>query len=306
MGNYFGAAEEARYLTGMAAARRPSRGEIGYVAAFPIPEVLRGINAFTLGARSVNPDATVAGRVDLHLVRPRGGEAGGRSRCWTPASTSSPSTRTRPPRVRPPRRQGGQVGRLQRRHERFAPDAWLTAPVWDWGPYYIEDRPRPSGRHLGVRAYYGNMADGMVNIAPFGESVPEDETAVSDRRPPGEIIDGEFAPFTGPIAAQDGTEKVADGEDATLEELLSMDYFVEGVIGERRRLARRVRRPPLGPRGSARTAGAIPSPSGREGFTQAVPRGGRQRRRRPLRPPRRGAHAARRERGRARARWQQS
>ncbi len=59
MGNYFGAAEEGRYLEGMAAAAASETGELGYVAAFPIPEVLRGINAWTLGARSVNPDATV-------------------------------------------------------------------------------------------------------------------------------------------------------------------------------------------------------------------------------------------------------
>ena len=59
LGTYFGAAEEARYLSGIAAGKASSSGKIGYVAAFPIPEVLRGINAFTLGARSVNPDATV-------------------------------------------------------------------------------------------------------------------------------------------------------------------------------------------------------------------------------------------------------
>ncbi|MFZ9355339.1 MAG: BMP family ABC transporter substrate-binding protein, partial [Ilumatobacteraceae bacterium] len=59
MGNYFGAMEEARYLSGIAAASSSTSGKLGYVAAFPIPEVLRGINAFTLGARSVNPAATV-------------------------------------------------------------------------------------------------------------------------------------------------------------------------------------------------------------------------------------------------------
>jgi basic membrane protein A and related proteins len=59
LGTYFGAMEEPRYLTGMAAAAASESGRIGYVAAFPIPEVIRGINAFTLGVREVNPDATV-------------------------------------------------------------------------------------------------------------------------------------------------------------------------------------------------------------------------------------------------------
>ncbi len=79
-------------------------------------------------------------------------------------------------------------------------------------------------------SYYGSMADGMVNLAPFGESVPEDVRAEIEARQQ-EIIDGAFEPFTGPIVDQDGNEVVADGESMTLEELLSIDFFVEGVIG---------------------------------------------------------------------------
>ena len=78
VGTYFGAAEEARYLTGIAAGKATKNGKIGYVAAFPIPEVLRGINAFTLGVQSVNPDRDGAGRVDVDVVRSRHGEASGR------------------------------------------------------------------------------------------------------------------------------------------------------------------------------------------------------------------------------------
>ena len=114
---------------------------------------------------------------------------------------------------------------------RFAPEAWLTGPVWDWGPFYIKTAEQVMDGSWTSEQYYGNMADGLVGIAPFGESVPQevqDEIGAKAQ----EIVDGSFAPFTGPINNQAGEEVFADGQVATLEELLSMDYFVEGVIGD--------------------------------------------------------------------------
>jgi basic membrane protein A and related proteins len=229
MSTYFGAAEEARYLSGMAAASVSESGQMGYVAAFPIPEVLRGINAFTLGAQRINPDVTVEvawtstwfdpvvekeaaeallnGGADViaqHQDTPSAGEA---------AQTAG----------------GFWVG-YNDDMSRFAPDAWLTAPVWDWGPYYIKVVESIRDDTWVSEQYYGNMADGLVNLAPVADVVPQDVrdqiTAVQD-----EIIAGTFAPFTGPITDQDGAEKVADGAVPDLGTLLGMDYFVAGVIG---------------------------------------------------------------------------
>ncbi|MTV27398.1 BMP family ABC transporter substrate-binding protein [Nitriliruptoraceae bacterium ZYF776] len=230
MGNYFGAAEEGRYLEGMAAAAASETGQLGYVAAFPIPEVLRGINAYTLGAREVNPDATVqvvwtstwydpdlegqaaqslldAGvdAIGMHQDTPATGQAAGEAGAkWT----------------------GYHTDRSEE-----VPEAWLTATIWDWGPYYIETVQSVLDGTWESRSYYGSMADGMVDIAPFGESVADGVREDIEARQQ-EIVDGEFAPFTGPIVDQDGEEVLADGETMDLDALLSIDFFVEGVIGD--------------------------------------------------------------------------
>ena len=231
MGTYFGAAEEARYLSGIAAGHATQNGKIGYVAAFPIPEVLRGINAFTLGARSVNPDATVqvvwtstwfdpdvekqaaesltAEGVDvlaMHQDTPSTGEAAAEADAkWLGYNDDMSS---------------------------FQPEAWLTGPVWDWGPYYIETTRRLlEDGECRTDQYYGSMADGMVGLASYGSSMDQawidhiDQVAAT-------IIDGTFKPFTGPINNQAGEEVVPDGESPDLGTLLGMDYFVEGVIGD--------------------------------------------------------------------------
>jgi basic membrane protein A and related proteins len=229
MGTYFGAAEEARYLTGIAAGAVTTTNQIGYVAAFPIPEVLRGINAFTLGAQSVNPDITVeviwtstwfdpviekeaaeallnggADVVAQHQDTPSAGEAAEEAGAsWIGYNDDM---------------------------SRFAPNAWLTAPVWDWGPYYIRTVEAVRDGTWSTEQYYGNMADGLVNIAPVAAKVPGDaQSQITDVQ--SQIVSGSFNVFTGPMTAQDGSEILAEGEELDLDRLFGMDFFVEGVVG---------------------------------------------------------------------------
>jgi basic membrane protein A len=229
MSTYFGAAEEARYLSGMAAASVSKSGQIGYVAAFPIPEVLRGINAFTLGAQRINPDVTVKVAWTSTwfdpVVEKEAAEAllnGGADVIAQHQDTPSAGEAAQAA--------GGYWVGYNDDMSRFAPDAWLTAPVWDWGPYYISVVEAIRDGTWVSEQYYGNMADGLVNLAPVSDIVPQDVrdqiTTVQD-----EIIAGTFAPFTGPITDQDGNVKVAAGEVPDLGTLLGMDYFVNGVIG---------------------------------------------------------------------------
>jgi basic membrane protein A len=230
MGNYFGAAEEGRYLTGIAAGNATENGKLGYVAAFPIPEVIRGINAFTLGVQSVNPDATVQVVWTSTWFDPDKEKQAAESLLDAGVDVVSQHQDT-PATGEAAQAKGASWVGYNDDMSRFAPEAWLTASIWDWGPYYIKTSEAVLAGTCPNDAYYGNMADGMVDIAPFGESVDAETQALVDETADA-IRDGSFAPFTGPIVAQDGTEKYAEGETATLEELLSMDYFVEGVIGE--------------------------------------------------------------------------
>lgn len=229
MGTYFGAAEEARYLSGIAAGHASESGKIGYVAAFPIPEVLRGINAFTLGAQSVNPDATVQVVWTKTWFGPDEEKQAAESLLDAGVDVLAQHQDT-PATGEAADAAGAKWSGYNDDMSRFAPDAWLTAPVWDWGPYYTRTAEAVLDGGCPNDQYYGTMADGLVGLASYGTSVSADVQAEIDAKAE-EIKSGSFAPFTGPINDQDGAEKYADGVTATLGELLGMDYFVEGVIG---------------------------------------------------------------------------
>ena len=105
----------------------------------------------------------------------------------------------------------------------FAPNAWLTAAIWNWGPYYLEVAEAVKAGTFEPGFDYGTMADGMVDIAPFGDSVDEATRALIEERK-AEIIAGTFSVLPDPIVDQDGNER-------ELGDIFTMDYFVEGVIG---------------------------------------------------------------------------
>lgn len=223
MGNYFGAAEEGRYLSGMAAGAATETNLIGYVAAFPIPEVLRGINAFTLGAQEVNPDAQVqVVWTSTWFDPPVEGDAA-QALLDAGADVIAMHQDSTAPGQAAEAAGAGWVGYNTDMTE-FAPNAWLTAAIWDWGPYYLATTQAVLDGTWESEAYYGNMADGMVDIAPFGPGVSDElQATILERKQ--QIIDGTFAVFPDPIVDQDGNER-------ELGDIFTMDYFVQGVIGE--------------------------------------------------------------------------
>ena len=229
LGTYFGAAEEARYLSGIAAGKATKNNKLGYVAAFPIPEVIRGINAFTLGAQSVNPKATVQVAWTKTWFDPTVEKQAAESLLDAGVDVLGQHQDTTAAGVAAEAKGAKWVGYNSDVKE-AAPTAWLTAPTWNWGPYYTKTTKAVADGACPADEYYGTMADGMVTLASFGDSVDAD-TQASITAKGEEIIAGTFAPFTGPISDQDGKEVIASGVKAELGELLSMSYFVKGVIG---------------------------------------------------------------------------
>ncbi len=230
VGTYFGAAEEARYLSGIAAGAASKTGKMGYVAAFPIPEVLRGINAFTLGAQSVNPNATVQVVWTSTWFGPDKEKQAAES--LRDAGVDVLSQHQDSPATGEVAEAAGLkwVG-YNDDLERFAPQAWLTGAIWDWGPFYIATTKSVLADSWKSDQYYGTIADGLVGLAPFGPSVTQatkDQIAAKEAA----IKDGSFKPFTGPIEDQNGKVIVPAGQTASLGDLLGTDYFVKGVIGE--------------------------------------------------------------------------
>lgn len=222
MGNYFGAAEEGRYLSGMAAGDATENGRIGYVAAFPIPEVLRGINAFTLGAQEINPDAQVEVVWTSTWFDPPKESAAAQSLLDAGVDVIAMHQDSTAPGLAAEAAGAKWVGYNTDMTE-FAPSAWLTAAIWDWGPHYLLTAQQVIDGTWEPEAYYGNMADGMVDIAPFGSSVPQDiQDMILERKQ--QIIDGTFSVFPDPIVDQDGNTR-------PLGNIFTMDFFVQGVSG---------------------------------------------------------------------------
>ncbi len=228
----FGKIEEPRYVTGFVAGSMAETGSIGYVAAFPIPEVLRGINAFTLGAQTANPDVTVQVVWTNTWYDPQVESAAAQSLIDLGVDVIAQHQDTTGPQ---------QVAEAAGKYSvgynvdmsGQAPDAVLTSAVWNWGAYYIWAAEQIIAGEWSSNQYWGSWADGVVDIAPIAEFVPEEVRAEA------EAMAEEFASgdrgvtdiFTGPIMRQDGSEGIAEGASLSDEEILNMEWFVQGVEG---------------------------------------------------------------------------
>jgi basic membrane protein A len=229
LATYFGASEDTIYLTGLAAGAASESGTIGFVAPFPIPEVIRHINAFTIGAQEVNPDATVKVVWTNTWFDPTKERQAAESLVQAgvdvlASGQDSPATGEAAKAAGLP-----FVGYDSDQSQNF-PDIWLTASLYNWGPYYSERVKAAADGTWETGSYYGGIADDFVSLAPFGSLVAQETRDLIEKRL-GELEAGTFYEFTGPLTDQAGTERVAAGVRLTLEEILTMDWFVDGVDG---------------------------------------------------------------------------
>lgn len=229
MGNYFGAMEEPRYLSGIVAGMKTETNEVGYVAAFPIPEVVRGINAFTLGVQSVNPDAVVKVVWTNTWYDPAKEKEAAKALLDQGCDVVTQHQDTTGPQLAAAEKGAFAIGYNTDSSEQV-PDAFMTAPIWNWGPYYVDQVQKVIDGTWAPESYYGGMADGVVALATLTDLAPEDAQAVVDEAT-AQIVDGSLNIFAGPIYDQNGEIKVEEGQALTLEELLSIDWFVKGVEG---------------------------------------------------------------------------
>lgn len=228
--SYFGAGEESLYLAGMAAGKATKKNVIGFVAPFPIPEVVRHINAYTLGAQSVNPAATVKiVWVNSWFDPPKERQAaeslisGGADVIASGGDSPAPGDAAKAAKV-------AWTGYDSDQSANYA-DVWLTAAVYDWGKYYTKEVQGVIDGSWKKGDYYGNIADGFTSLAPYGSLVAAETQAAIEAKK-ADIVAGKFNIFGGPIADQAGAEKVADGASLPFGEQMSIQWFVKGVIGE--------------------------------------------------------------------------
>jgi len=221
---------EGRYLAGVAAGRMTRTNVAGYVAGFPIPEVLQGLNAFTLGMRSVNPSAQVkVVWLNAWFDPPRERDA---AMTLFNQQADVVAFHTASTAVMAAAQERGKLAVAYHSDmRRTAPDAQLLAVTHHWGDYYtrrarevLEGRWKPGNLWGGVR-------EGMVRVGDFGPRVPQAvrEEVLARQQ---DIAAGKLRPFAGPIADNTGRAVVAQGSALTDEQILGMNFLVSGVQGK--------------------------------------------------------------------------
>ncbi|PID63970.1 MAG: BMP family ABC transporter substrate-binding protein [Gammaproteobacteria bacterium] len=221
---------EGRAVLGTIAGMLTESGVVGYVASYPIPEVVRGINAFTIAMRKVNPEA------ELRVVWVNSwydpGKEADAAKALIDQGADIITQHTDSPAPLQVAQERGVLGFGQASDmATFAPEAQLTSIIDDWNGYYI-DRTRAVMEGTWESGNtWGGFDSGMVDLADYNESLPEDVVAAAEVVREG-IADGTLHPFEGPILDQDGEEIVGEGEVIDDKTLLGMDFYVQGVQGE--------------------------------------------------------------------------
>ena len=220
---------EGRAVLGTMAGMMTKSNVIGYIASFPIPEVVRGINAFSIAMRKVNPDAEI--KVVWVNTWYDPGKEGDAAKALIDQGADIITQHTDSPAPLQVAEARGVYGFGQASDmSQFAPKAQLTSIIDDWNPYYIErTRAAMEGTWESTDTWTG-IKDGMVGFPEYGPSVPADVAAAADVVRDS-IVDGSLHPFQGPVKNQAGEVIVAEGEVMSDADMLRMDWYVEGVQG---------------------------------------------------------------------------
>lgn len=229
VGIYDGRGYQGWYLAGIIAGRMTESNQVGYIAPFTIPEVVRNLNAFTLGVRESNPDAVVHVEwINTWFDPPIEQQAAQNLIDLDVDVIARESDSTAPDQLA--QQKGIYAVGYNSDSRAIAPKAVLTAPVWNWGVYYVEVVQAIYEGTWQNTPYWGSMADKILSLAPFGPMVPS-EVQQLVREKEEMIINSSWDVFAGPIYDQDGKLRVPAGQEMSESELLEFNWLVEGIIG---------------------------------------------------------------------------
>lgn len=218
---------EGRYPSGIIAGRMTKSNTIGYIAPFPIPEVVRGINAFVKGLHAVNPDAKVK-IIYVNAWYDPGKEREAAETLVAQGADVLVQHTDSAAAMQLAEEKGltafGQASNMAQ----FGPTAQATAIVDDWSGYYVQRVQAAMDGTWTSGDVWGGLNTGMVAMADYGPKVPAEVRAEADALI-AQIKSGEFQIFAGPMKDNQGVERIKAGEVATDEQLLSMDWYMEGI-----------------------------------------------------------------------------
>jgi basic membrane lipoprotein Med (substrate-binding protein (PBP1-ABC) superfamily) len=231
-GTYWGNNFEGMYLAGIAAGAATKTGKLGFIIGFPIPNILASVNAFELGAKSVNPTVTTTLTIDnsfndsvkeaasVNALADAGVDA---VACFV----DSPITVVKTAESRGLK----SVGIWSASLKDFAPQGWLTGIAFNWGGVYIQEVKDVLAKTWKPGHLVGGIESPIVTLADYGPSVSADTKAKIEAAKAG-IISGKLAVFTGPLKDNTGKEVMAAGKTGGADLLNVTNWLVEGVIGQ--------------------------------------------------------------------------
>ena len=228
---YSGRFYEGRMIEGHIAGKMSETNTIGYIASFPIPEVVRGINAFYLAASKVNPDIKMKIIWVITWYDP-GKEADAANTLINQgADIIVQHTDTYAP-CQAAEKAGVFAFGQASNQESFCPNSHLTAIEDVWGPYYAERAQAVVEGKWSSQDTWDGMQKGMVVMSPYNSSLMSAELISEAQAMEEGIKDGSLHPFTGPIYDQAGKLVVEEGEVADDGMLLGMNFYVQGIDAE--------------------------------------------------------------------------
>ncbi|HEY9348735.1 MAG TPA: BMP family ABC transporter substrate-binding protein [Inquilinus sp.] len=218
---------EGRAVCGTIAGHMTKTGVTGYIGSVPIPEVVMGINAYTLSAQKIRPDMKVK-VIWVNSWYDPGKESDGAKALIDGGADILCQHTDSPAAIQVAEARGiyafGQASDMRN----FAPKAQLTSIVDNWGPYYVERVQAVLDGSWKTSSIWWGFKHGMVTLAPYNEALPAEVVAAAEKTK-ADIIAGTLDPFAGPIKNQKGELVVPEGKALSDDEIAKMDWYVEGV-----------------------------------------------------------------------------
>ncbi|KZZ79774.1 hypothetical protein A3767_31910 [Oleiphilus sp. HI0133] len=230
MGTYFTRAYQGRYLTGLIAGKMTESNVLGYVASFPIPEVIRGINAFTKGAKEVNPDVQVKVVWASTWYDPAKEREAAETLILQGADVLTQHTDSAAV-IQAAEAKGKYAIGYHSDMSEYGKKAHLTSTVHKWGPLYLKKAQAVLDGTWKSEDLWPGIADGTTDLAPLNEAIPADVVAMVEEKKAA-LKAGEMRVFDGPVVNQAGEEVIPAGGTMDDGALLGFDFYVQGVEGK--------------------------------------------------------------------------
>jgi basic membrane protein A and related proteins len=233
VGGYFGYIDEAQYVSGIVAGMTTKSNKLGFIAAKPIPQVLRNINSFTLGARSVNPKATTSVVFTGDWSLPVKEAEAANSLVDQGVDVLTMHVDSPKVIVETAEKRGIFVCGYHADQSTLAPKGYLTGAEWNWGKVYSDYVTWIKAGQSYPHLLRGGFKEGFIKMSPYGAAVSEAAKAKADDAK-AKLTDGTLVIYTGPIKDNTGKTVIPAGtvETQTDINLEKMNYLVEGVVGK--------------------------------------------------------------------------